>query len=213
MFSVFHATLLQFARHYNLLLIRNHSSILTIHKDRIFWKKNILENKIMVFQNGLKSMQAGAYNGLRKLYIQLQKRFKCLYVVQFFWPIIYSNLCYNPEQQLTKLICKQSADQALIESNGTGGLAYHDLRLARPQRHVSLGGLQPGTISITSTPAPSILVSWCGGLSIYGGHTCPSCHYQEGEPPYANPTYGRYWINNKRWTWTGDCLCCLRRQI
>ena len=48
----------------------------------------------------------------------------------------------------------------LIEStNGTGSLAYHDLRVARPKRHVSLGGLQPRTNPITSTPAPSVLIS------------------------------------------------------
>ena len=61
-------TWIPFARHYNPLLIRNRSRILTIHKDRIFWK-NLLENKEMVFQNGVKSIQAAAYNGARTVII------------------------------------------------------------------------------------------------------------------------------------------------
>ena len=36
--------------------------ILTIHKDRNFCK-NLLENKEMVFKNGVKNIQAAAYNG------------------------------------------------------------------------------------------------------------------------------------------------------
>ena len=52
-----------FVRHYNPLLIRNRSRILTIHKDRIVWKEKFLENKEMVFQNGVKSIQAAACNG------------------------------------------------------------------------------------------------------------------------------------------------------
>ena len=44
------------------ILIRNRSWILTIHKDRIFWK-NLLENKEMVFKNGVKNIQAAGYNG------------------------------------------------------------------------------------------------------------------------------------------------------
>ena len=50
------------ARHYNLLLITKRSWIIAIHKDRIFWK-NLLENKEMVFKNGVKNIQAAAYNG------------------------------------------------------------------------------------------------------------------------------------------------------
>ena len=41
-----------------------------IHKDRIFWKK-LLENKKMVFQNGVKSIQAATYNGARTVYLFL----------------------------------------------------------------------------------------------------------------------------------------------
>ena len=50
--------------HHNLLLITNRSEILTINKDRIFWK-NFLENKEMVFKNGAKNIQAAGYNGPR----------------------------------------------------------------------------------------------------------------------------------------------------
>ena len=35
-----------------------------IHKDRIFWK-NLLKNKVLVFENGVKNIQAAAYNGAR----------------------------------------------------------------------------------------------------------------------------------------------------
>ena len=48
--------------HHNPLLIRNRSWILTIHKERILWK-NLLENKEMVFENGVSNIQATAYNG------------------------------------------------------------------------------------------------------------------------------------------------------
>ena len=34
--------------------------------DRIFWK-NLLENKEMVFKNGVKNIQAVGYNGARRL--------------------------------------------------------------------------------------------------------------------------------------------------
>ena len=44
---------LQYARNHYQLLIRNRSWILAIHKDRIFWK-NLLENKVIVFKNGIK---------------------------------------------------------------------------------------------------------------------------------------------------------------
>ena len=40
------------------------SWILTIHKERIFWK-NLLENKEMVFKNGVKDIQAADYIGVR----------------------------------------------------------------------------------------------------------------------------------------------------
>ena len=44
--------------------MKNNNWILAIHKDRIFWK-NFLENKEMVFINGVKNIQVGAYNGER----------------------------------------------------------------------------------------------------------------------------------------------------
>ena len=53
-------TWIPFARHYNPLLIRNRSRILTIHKDMEFFEKKLLKNKE---QNGVKSIQAAVYNG------------------------------------------------------------------------------------------------------------------------------------------------------
>ena len=41
---------MQYEPHHNPLLITNRSSILTIHKDKIFWK-NLHENKEMDFKN------------------------------------------------------------------------------------------------------------------------------------------------------------------
>ena len=35
-----------------------------MHKDKIFWK-NLLKNKELVFENGVKNIQAAAYNGAR----------------------------------------------------------------------------------------------------------------------------------------------------
>ena len=45
--TVLQSLLIPYARYHNPLLIRNRSWILTVHKDRIFWK-NLLENKEMV---------------------------------------------------------------------------------------------------------------------------------------------------------------------
>ena len=59
-----------YARHHNPLLITNRSWILTIHKDKIFWK-NLLENKEMVFKNRVKNIQAAAYNGFRTIHKSL----------------------------------------------------------------------------------------------------------------------------------------------
>ena len=53
-----------YARHHKPLLIRSRSWIQAIHKDIIFWK-NLLKNKKMVFGNGVKNIQAAAYNGAR----------------------------------------------------------------------------------------------------------------------------------------------------
>ena len=54
---------LPYARQHKPLLITSHSWIQAIHKDRIFWKK-LLKNKEMVFENGVKNVQAAAYNGV-----------------------------------------------------------------------------------------------------------------------------------------------------
>ena len=53
-----------YARHHKPLLITSRSWIQAIHKDRIFWK-NLLKNKEMVFEIGVKNIQAAAYNGAR----------------------------------------------------------------------------------------------------------------------------------------------------
>ena len=58
------ASYLPYAHHHKPLLIRSRSWIQAIHKDRIFWK-NLLKNKEMVFGNGVKNIQAVAYNGAR----------------------------------------------------------------------------------------------------------------------------------------------------
>ena len=58
---------LPYARHHKPLLIRSRSWIQAIHKDRIFWK-NLLKNKEMVFGNGVKNIQAAAYNGARTVF-------------------------------------------------------------------------------------------------------------------------------------------------
>ena len=58
-----------YARHHNPLLITNRSWILTIHKDRIF-RKNLLENKEMVFKNGVKNIQTVGYNGAHGIWIK-----------------------------------------------------------------------------------------------------------------------------------------------
>ena len=50
--------------HYNPLLITNRSWILTIRKDRVFWKKS-LKNKEMDFKNGVKNVQTAGYNSER----------------------------------------------------------------------------------------------------------------------------------------------------
>ena len=65
--------------HYNPLLIRNRSWILTIHKDRIFWK-NLLEKTFLTSKKWVKNIQTAGYNGARtvfhvKLRINLLKHF------------------------------------------------------------------------------------------------------------------------------------------
>ena len=59
---------LPYARRHTLLLITSRSWIQAIHKDKNFWK-NLLKNKEMVFENGVKNIQAAAYNGARTVHI------------------------------------------------------------------------------------------------------------------------------------------------
>jgi len=47
--------------------IISRSWIQAIHKDRIFWK-NLLKNKEIVFENGVKNIQAAAYNSARTVF-------------------------------------------------------------------------------------------------------------------------------------------------
>ena len=58
---------LLYARYHKPLLIASRSWIQAIYKDRIYWKK-LLKNKEMVFENGVKNIQAAAYNGARTVY-------------------------------------------------------------------------------------------------------------------------------------------------
>ena len=55
---------LPYARHHKPLLITSRSWIQAIHEEIIFWK-NLLKNKEIVFENGVKNIQAAAYNGAR----------------------------------------------------------------------------------------------------------------------------------------------------
>ena len=59
-----HILILLSVRHHKPLLIKSLSWMQAIHKDRIFWK-NLIKNKEMVFGNGVKNIQAPAYNGAR----------------------------------------------------------------------------------------------------------------------------------------------------
>ena len=49
---------------YRTRAIISRSWLQAIHKDRIFLK-TLLKNKEMVFENGVKNIQAAAYNGAR----------------------------------------------------------------------------------------------------------------------------------------------------
>ena len=53
---------------YRTRAIISRSWIQAIHKDKIFFK-NLLKNKEMVFENGVKNIQAAAYNGARTVSI------------------------------------------------------------------------------------------------------------------------------------------------
>ena len=57
-----------YARHYNPLLIRNRSWILTIHKARILRKKP-LEKTFLDFKKWVKSIQTAGYNGARTVFV------------------------------------------------------------------------------------------------------------------------------------------------
>ena len=54
-------------RHHNPLLITNRSWILTILKDKIFWK-NLLEKTFLSFKKWVKNIQTLGYNGARTVY-------------------------------------------------------------------------------------------------------------------------------------------------
>jgi hypothetical protein len=56
-----------YTRHYNPLVIRNRSWILTIHKDRIFWK-NLLEKTFLASKKWVKNIQTVGYNGASTVY-------------------------------------------------------------------------------------------------------------------------------------------------
>ena len=56
-----------YARHHNLLLLTNHSWILTVYKDRIFWK-NLLENNEMDYKNRVRNIQTAGYNSVRTVW-------------------------------------------------------------------------------------------------------------------------------------------------
>ena len=51
-----------YTRHYNPLLIRNPSWLLTIHKGRLFWKK-LLEKTFLTFKKWVWNIQTASYNG------------------------------------------------------------------------------------------------------------------------------------------------------
>ena len=77
-----------YARHHKPLLITSRSWIQAIHKDRIFLK-NLLKNKEMVFENGVKNIQATAYNGARTVFVP-SKSFSHTYFKQLFILIFQS---------------------------------------------------------------------------------------------------------------------------
>ena len=71
-FNDFLEPTLPYARHYNLLLIWNHSWILTIHKVRIS-QKNLLKKTVWYFKNGVKSIQTAGCNGVHTVYNHIWK--------------------------------------------------------------------------------------------------------------------------------------------
>ena len=83
-------------RHFNLLLITNRSWILAIDNDRIFWK-NLLENKEMVFKNGVYD---GALTVSDKKCALLFKRFHlfagCMWKNKHQWFRNWPCICKRP---------------------------------------------------------------------------------------------------------------------
>ena len=57
---------------YRTRAILSRSWLQAIHKYRIFLK-NLLKNKEMVFENGVKNIQAAAYNGARTVFDESNK--------------------------------------------------------------------------------------------------------------------------------------------
>ena len=66
------AVFLPYPRHYNPLLIRNHSWILTIHKARILNKKP-LEKTFLDSKKWVKRIQTAGYNGAHTVFIFFKK--------------------------------------------------------------------------------------------------------------------------------------------
>ena len=57
--------------HHIRLLITNRSWILTIHKGRIFWKKNSNEKMFLTFKKWVKNIQTAGYNGACRVYVMI----------------------------------------------------------------------------------------------------------------------------------------------
>ena len=83
---------ISYPRHYNLLLIRNRSWILTIHKTKILRKKP-LEKTFLDFKKWIKSIQTAGYNGactvdrtyLLYIHIGYINSIACLSIVSRSW--------------------------------------------------------------------------------------------------------------------------------
>jgi hypothetical protein len=98
-----HSKVIEYRTH----AIITHSWILTIHKDRIFWKKNLLENKEMVFKNGVKHIQAAGYNGVHKVFITSQN-----YILKN-WYSMKRSSWKEMFEKIFKIICSKVLQQSL----------------------------------------------------------------------------------------------------
>ena len=98
--------LITYVYHHNLFWITSNFWVLTINKDRIFWK-NLLENKEMDFKKYIFNIQAAGYNGTRTC--------TCTRTVT----IRMSTCVTYVDQNSFHLIC-------LIKSLIGGGNSYHD---------------------------------------------------------------------------------------